>query len=200
MESLKKGIILFVLLSIGIAGGFYWGYKKQFFAQKEEESAQLMLEKISKVFKMVAVEGQVAEIYDYEAYKYWDIGLFRKKIFVRVKAKVSIGYDFDNVNFDIDEEARTITIRPFPEPEILSIDHDLDYYDMQEGVFNEFSEDDLNKVNKKAKDYTISLLEKGELFQQAENQKDEILSLLSDIFHKTGWTLQTQENISPFRN
>ena len=72
MELLKKNIVLVLLLGIAVAAGFFWGYKKQFFTPKEEESAQLMLERISKVFKMVAVEGQIAEIYDYEAYRYWN--------------------------------------------------------------------------------------------------------------------------------
>ena len=69
---------------------------------------------------------------------------------------------------------------------------------MQEGVFNEFSNDDLNKVNKRAKEYTIGLLEKGELFQKAEEQKDEVISLLQDMFSATGWRLQVQDNISHF--
>ena len=175
------------------------GYKKQFFQPHEKESAEVMLEKISKVFKMVAVEGYVSEMYDYEAYRYWDVSFLRKKAFVRVKAKVSVGYDFEGANFVVDETNKTITIKPFPKAKILSIDHDLDYYDLREGVFNEFSKDDLNKINQRAKEYTVSQIEKGPLFEQAEEQKQEILDLLSELFSKTGWTLSSADNRPSFK-
>jgi len=199
LKTLYRNIILGVLLAAFLAAGFYMGYKKQFFEPKEKESAEVMLEKISKVFKMVAVEGYVSEMYDYEAYRYWDVSFLRKKAFVRVKAKVSVGYDFENANFVVNETIRTITIKPFPKAKILSIDHDLDYYDLQEGVFNEFSKDDLNRINQRAKDYTVSQIEQGPLFEQAEEQKQEIINLLSELFSKTGWTLISDDNHPRFK-
>ena len=55
--------------------GYFIGFKSEMFKSKEIESAQVMMEKISKVFKMVAVEGEVSEIYDYKAYQYLDVSL-----------------------------------------------------------------------------------------------------------------------------
>ncbi|MBK9982670.1 MAG: DUF4230 domain-containing protein [Saprospiraceae bacterium] len=47
-------------------------------------------------------------------------------------------------------------ISGMPPAEILSVDHDLDYYDLSEGFFNSFSTEDYNKINADAKDFVIS--------------------------------------------
>lgn len=191
----KLNLVLFLILSIALslAVGYFIGFKSDVFRQQEIESSEVMLEKVSKVFKMVAVEGQVSEIYDYKAYQFWDIGLLRKKVLVRVTAKVSIGYDLDNVNFITDEETKTIRIENFPDPELLSTDHDLDYYDMQESVFNEFTAEDLTKINTRAKEYVVGLVQQGPLMDKAIEQKDEVIGLLGDLFAQTGWTLVVED-------
>jgi len=191
----RVNLILFIILSmlLMLAAGYFLGYKSDIFKTRESETSEVMLEKVAKVFKMVAVEGQVSEIYDYKSYQFWDISLLRKKVLVRVTAKVSIGYDLENVNFITDESTKTIRIENFPEPELLSIDHDLDYYDMQESVFNEFSADDLTKINQRAKEYVVGLVQKGPLMDTANEQKDDIISLLSDLFLQTGWTLEVED-------
>ena len=199
MNRITKYIIVVLALATTLFGGIFWGQKMKLFEEKERETAQVMLEKMTKVFKMVAVEGYVSEIYDYEAYRVWDISMMTKKALVRVKAKVSVGYDFDSVVFNIDEENRIIKINNFPEPEILSIDHDLDYYDLKEGLFNSFSENDLTRINQKAKEYALQEIEKGPLFDQAKEQKESIISMLEELFNKTGWQLSVNENIRPFK-
>lgn len=164
----------------------------EIFKTRETESSQVMLEKISKVFKLVAVEAQVSEIYDYKQYRYWDINLLRKKALVRVAAKVSLGYDFDDVEFVVDEENRIITMKNFPEAEILSIEHDVDYFDMEEGLFNSFSGDDLTELNRRAKQYAVDMIEKSELYKQADEQKSQILEMLAEIFSLSGWELEAE--------
>ncbi len=176
-----------------MVGGVLWGRKMQLFKTYEEESSQVMLEKISKVFKLVAVEAQVSEIYDYKQYRYWDILPLRKKALVRVNAKASVGYDFEKVEFIIDESNRTIRLKSFPPPELLSVDHELDYYDMEEGWFNNFSGDDLSKMNLKAKEYAVQAIKKSDIYKEAESQKNEIFNMLGEIFDLGGWELLIEE-------
>lgn len=195
MKKLNQIIFIILLLIGGLALGFFLGFKSEMFKSEEVESAQVMMEKIAKVFKMVAVEGEVSEIYDYKAYQYLDVSFLRKKALVRVKAKVSIGYDLDKVEFVIDESTKTIRMKNFPDPELLYVEHDLDYYDLQESMFNEFSAEDLSKINKRAKEYAVTLIEKGPLFEKAREQKKEVISLLSDMWTQTGWTLVIEDNI-----
>lgn len=189
MKNILKYIIIVCLILLALLAGIVWGNRLQIFKTHETESSHVLMERISKVFKLVAVEGYVSEIYDYKQYKYWDVNFLRKKVLVRVKAKVSVGYDFEAVAFRTDEKNKRIYIESFPEPEILSIDHDLDYYDMDEGLFNSFSESDLTELNKKAKNYIVSIIEKGSLFDEAEEQKEMIFEMLSEILKSSGWEL-----------
>jgi hypothetical protein len=191
-----NSILFSILLLMGMLSiGYFWGLKSEMFRSKEIESAQVMMERISKVFKMVAVEGEVSEIYDYKAYQYIDIPILRKKALVRVKARVSIGYDLDKVEIVIDEVSKTIRMNNFPEPEILYVEHDLDYYDIQESIFNEFTAENLTKINARAKEYATTLIEQGPLFEKAREQKEEIMSLLSDMWRQTGWELVIEDEI-----
>jgi len=187
MKSYIKYIIIAFLILLAAIVGMFYGQKLEFFKTHEVEKVEVVMERVAKVFKMVAVEGYVSEIYEDKQYRGWDINVLRKKAMVRVKAKVSVGYDFEKARFDIDEKNKQIVISNFPEPEILSIDHDLDYYDLDEGLFNSFDEEDLTKINTKAKKYAIKMIQAGELFEEAAEQKSKIVELLDALVGPSGW-------------
>ena len=109
---------------------------------RSEESAQVLLERVQTVAKLITVEGYFSEVYDYKDYYAYNLSPFRKKALIRVKAKVSVGYDLSRVEFETRPDEKVIIVRNLPEPEILSIDHDLDYYDISQGMFNSFSAQD----------------------------------------------------------
>lgn len=192
----KSYLIIVILLLIISVLGILLFKKSELFKTEERVSSDVMLEEVARVFKLVAVEGQVSEIYSYDQYRYWDIPFLRKQALVRVKAKVSIGYDFENVEFLVDEDDRSITIHDFPDPEVLSIDHDLDYYNINSGLFNSFDEEELTTINRKAKEYILMVLEDSDLYSEAESQKDTLVELLETIFQKTGWKLIIKEKAS----
>jgi len=152
-----------------------------------------MLEKIQKVFKFVAAEGEISEIYDYKDYQYYDISPLRKKILVRVNAKVLVGYDFEKASFKIDDSTRTITIDSIGPAEVLAIDHDLDYYDIQEGTFNYFSEEELNEINEKAKNYAASIVKDSDLYKVAAEQKDDLIDMMRVAASSAGWEVVVSE-------
>ena len=79
--------------------------------------------------------------------------LAEKKALLRVNAKVSAGYDLKKLNIKVDSKTKTIHIGPMPQVEILAVDHSLDYFNIEEGVFNSFTPQDYNKINANAKDY-----------------------------------------------
>jgi len=186
----KNSIIFVLLLLLAVAGGYYFGFKADLFKSHETTNVSSIVERINKVMKMVSVEGHIAEIYDYKSYNTYDISMLRKKILIRVNAKVLIGYDLEKAEIDVDEFSKTITINNFPPEEILSVDHELDYYDIQEGTFNKFSEDELNRLNKEAKEYASQKALTEELYEEARAQKDQSLELLREILEATGWKLK----------
>lgn len=188
--------ILFSILALfaALVAGYYFGFKADIFKEHDEAHVSTIMTQIDKVMKLVTVEGQVAEIYDYKNYKTYDLSPFRKKILIRVNAKVLVGYDLDKANITLDEKSKTIHIKNFPNAEILSVDHDLDYYDIQEGTFNKFSEEDLNKLNKEAKEYASQKALTSELYDEAEEQKNNSLKLLEEMLRISGWRLNVVQN------
>ena len=188
---MKKGIIIAILLLL--AGfGVYQALQKLNLRQEHKtyQESQVLLEQVRQVCKLITVEGQFSEIYDYKDYWGYDIGLFRKKALVRVKAKVSVGYDLGQMQVTAHPEEKIIEVSAIPDPEILSIDHDLDYYDISEGTFNSFSKEDYNLINTAAKAKIREQAENSDLMLNAEKQADQILSMLELMVESAGWELR----------
>lgn len=192
MKYLKYIVIPLVVL-LALCAAWYSGYKSNLFETKSEESSTVLLNRIEKVMKLVTVEGHISEVYSYKDHYTFDLSPFRKKALLRVNAKASIGYDFEKVKLTINQESKTITIDEFPQPEVLSIDHDLDYYDITQGTFNSFTNDDYNKINKRAKEYVETLAGEGELIESAKEQKEELLSTIELLLNGLGWKLVVDE-------
>ncbi len=188
---MKARNILILILAILMAGsaGWYFGFKNKISQRYVEENSTAVMNRIEKVFKLVAAEGHVSEIYDYKDYQYYDISPLRKKILVRVNAKVLVGYNFESAEININDETKEIIIDSLKAPEILAIDHDLDYYDIQEGTFNTFSEQELTDISNKAKNYAGEVVKDSDLFKTAEQQRDDLLDMLDVAARSMGWKL-----------
>ena len=189
---LKRIITLLGIVLILFSGIWINNKYNSFREKKSKEQSEVLLEGIRKVTKLIAVEGFFSEIYDYKDYYGMDFPFFRKKALIRVKAKVSVGYDFEKVKITLDHNAKTVTIGPIGKAQILSVDHNIDYYDISEGTFNSFTVEDYNQLNKNAKDYIINKVKKSELMQQAEDQKDTIIQMLKTLIENNGWQIIVQ--------
>jgi hypothetical protein len=192
MKLLNKIVLASVLLSLGVIFGLYLNFN--FFNQKKIEDATVVLEKIKTVTKLITVEGSVSEIYKYKDYYSYDFSPFRKKALIRVNAKVSAGYDFEKMQINIRPDKKLIEINNFPAAEILSIDHDLDYYDLTEGVFNSFETSDLNELNDKAKEKIALAAQKSDLLKKAEDQKNDLLEMLKIMIQGSGYELKVSKS------
>lgn len=182
------GLLVFFGLGVFVAR-YYFTFKVE---QKVEETADVLLERVQTVAKLVTVEGYFSEIYNYKDYYAYDWAIFRKKALIRVKAKVSIGYDLRKMKMEAIEETRTLVLSNVPAPELISIEHDLDYYDLKQGAFNSFSEEDYNKLNQGAKDYIVAKVEESDLFDQAEAEGNEMIELIRFITESAGWTVRVE--------
>ena len=182
------GILLLLLLAIY---GTWQAYSNvsSLTQRKTEESGGILIERIQNVMKFIAIEGQFAEIYNYKDYVGYDIWPLRKTALIRVNAKVSVGYDLNDISITRDELSKTITITNFPEAKILSIDHDLDYYDMQQGLFNVITNQDVTKMSAQAKKFIEDKAENSILFERVETQKQEIIKLLEHLMTDSDWKL-----------
>jgi len=189
---MKKLFYLLLVLAVAAAGGYFGMhyYLNQKVTTVEVADGTVLLEKVQRVAKMITVEGYFSELYDHKDYYSYDISIFRKKAILKVKGKVSIGYDLEKMEFDVDPLKRELVIRYFPDPEVLSIDTDVSYFDLQEGLFNSFNEEDLTKLNAKAKDLIRKKANESDLMLQAEDQANDIRDLIIFIAEESGWTVR----------
>ena len=193
--SLVKNILLVLITVLAYFGIYSIYHKMTTIKDVEEISSTILLERVEKVFKLVTVEGNFNEIYNYENHIFADIWPFRKKALVQVNAKASVGYDFEGVNFIIDEEQKTLKIDGELLPEILSIDHNVKSYDFENGLFNMISDQDITKMDIEAKEFIRVKAEESDLYDQADDQKEELLEMMEWILKASGWELITEESV-----
>lgn len=166
-------------------------------ARVREQDSTVLLEKISKVAKLVTVEGYFSEMYSYKDYYKFDIGPLRKKALLRVKARVTAGVDLEDMTFEVDEDLKVIRLQNLPKAEILYMETDFDYYDLSEGAFNNFAEKDHTDLQKKAKSYIMQAASQSDILKQADEQTGDFLETIRFIIEASGWTFEVEGMVMP---
>jgi len=181
-------------LVIGFILYHHWNKNKQ--KVKIQQEATTLLEQVRKVCKLVTVEGDFQEIIDTRTEKsmLFDLVTQQKKAIVIVKAKALVGYDLSVLNIQMNAEKRTINISNFPQPKLISLETDINYYDITNRLLNRFSEQDLSELNNKAKEIVTGKVEESHLYQLAEEQALEIIHLVRDIGKALGWSVLEELN------
>ena len=186
METLL-GIIIGVLVSLGVVTYFKSVKKKQLV----NSQSVLLLEKIKTVCKFITVEGDFAEIYHYEDVKERFLKMItsKKKALVVINAKAHIGYDLSKIQLKADKDNKKIFLEHFPQPEILTIETDLNYYDKSDGYFNKFEASDLTGLHQEAKQHIQEKIPESGLIQIAQKEALETINLIETIVETIGWKL-----------
>ncbi|MFN0013381.1 MAG: DUF4230 domain-containing protein [Saprospiraceae bacterium] len=187
---LKRILVISAFVVTFVLGGWL---AVRLFAPKEtkpQESATVLLEKIRTVVKLTTVEGEFSEIYNYSEYSGFFTWFWDKKALVRVNAVVSAGFDLGNLKMVADSSVRVLRIGPLPEPQILSIDHTLDYYDVSTGVFSDFLPEDYNRINNKAKELIRQSAQQSHLLATAREQSNKIFEIVRFMAESTGWKVE----------
>lgn len=186
-------INIFLGLILG-AIATYWVYT--FFNKKKSKEltthqSTVLLERIKTVCKLIAVEGDFAEIYKYENTKERFMSLIssKKKALVVINAKAQIGYDLKKILMHSDNTNKKIVLTNFPEPEILSIQPELEFYDIQNGFFNSFKPDDLTVLNQEAKKHIREKIPESGLMETARKEALQTVLLIEKIVETIGWEL-----------
>lgn len=190
MESVMEaflGLVLGAILMYWLFGLF----RKKKNQELTQQQSTVLLDKIKSVCKLISVEGDFAEIYHYENTKGTLMNLLssKKKALIIVKAKAHIGYDLQKLGLKANNKNKRIILTNFPEPEVLSIEPELQYYDVKNGLFNSFSSEDLTKVNQEAKDHIKQKIPESGLMQTARKEALQAVLLVEKIVETIGWTL-----------
>ncbi|MEN1784612.1 MAG: DUF4230 domain-containing protein [Bacteroidota bacterium] len=172
----------------------YWCYR--YFNRKQrralvQHQSTVILDKIKSVCKLVAVEGDFAEIYQYENIKdgFMSILSSKKKALVVINAKAQVGYDLKKLKLTADTNRKRIILSEFPEPEVLSIEPDIQFYDVKNGIFNSFSSNDLTDLNAKAKEHIRDKIPESGLIDTAKKEALEAVLIIEKIVGTIGWKL-----------
>lgn len=156
-----------------------------------ENQSVILLDKIKKVTKLITVEGEFAEIYHHEDKQNKLLGLIssKKKAIILINAKTHIGFDFRKIKMQADTKNKTIKLSNFPEPEVLSIEPTIRFYDIQDGLLNKFSSEDLTQVNQAAKEHVLQKIPESNLMQVANHEALEAIALMKNLIETIGWQL-----------
>jgi hypothetical protein len=181
------GILFGTLIGLVI---FYFKKRKDK-TQIIEQQSVVLLNKIRSVFKLVTVEGEFSEIYQQRDQKKYLFNLISsdKKVIVQVNAKVLIGYDLSFLKIHSDVSKRELVIDAMPQPKVLSMEQDLNYFDIKDGVFNKYNAEDLSKISKDTKAYIIEKLPESGLYNLALEQATETLMVIDNLVSTFGWKL-----------
>lgn len=189
-------IIALAALLIGVLIMFL--INKAFFSKSNTttitESSHTVVESMRKVFKIVTAEGHFNEIYSYEeSSKLLGFIPTPKKALVIVHAKALFGYDFEKAEWEINENSKKIILKKFPTPEILSLDTDYKYYNIEETLLNKFSRDDLARIQTNGKKQVLIAAENSNLPAVAAEQ---MRTLLTEMMGAKDWKLENANLIT----
>jgi len=180
MKSLIR-ILQVILLSLVIGVGLSrYYFTPQIPVPDITKDITIITEKIEQVSKMVMVEGTFSEIYSYEdAYKMlYSYLSFEKKAILKVNAKAALSVDLRKLKYDIDENNKRIILQYIPDPEMM-IEPEIQYYDIQESRFNEFTVQELNQMNRESIVQIREMIRKSNLFDEA---KVRVVDSMNDLF------------------
>ena len=192
---MDSNTLLFFILSL--LGGAILGAATYFFlsnrnsnSKNSKVEATVLVERIEKVFKVVMAEGYFTEIYNYQHDKnIWNLINDKKKALIIAKAKVLVGYDFGKMRYHIAEDDKKLVIDFFPEPEILSMDTDYKFYDIEQGWINRFQSDDYTAILNEAKQTMNEKALQSDLPRIATNQ---VQLMMFQLAATMNWNIDMQ--------
>ena len=189
MDSLVEvflGLILGAIL-------MYWLYSLTNRRKRKElvkHQSTIILDRIKRVCKLVSVEGDFAEIYNYENTKENFLKISsKKKALVLINAKAQVGYDLKKVKLSADNNRKVIVLNEFPEPEVLSIESNIKFYDIKNGLFNSFDSEDLTELNQQAKAHVRDKIPESGLLDTAKKEALEAVFIIEKMVETIGWKL-----------
>lgn len=187
-------MILAFVGGVAACYGVFMVYKKIWGTDQQliKNESIVLLEKVEKVFKVVLAEGHFSEIYDHTSQKemLWGLHTTNKKALIVAKAKVLVGYDFSKVKINWESGSRKMIIEELPEAEILSVDSDYKFYDIDQGLFNKFKNEDYTQLLSDAKQ-TMQL--KAIASELPKIAKKQVVVMLNQMATSMGWSLDIKQ-------
>ncbi len=188
---MSRRIIAGIVIIVGIILAFKYCEFKKDDSTSLDYNTNLIQQQIVNVGKLIVTEGHFSEVVTYKnSNKYLlDMISFEKKALIVVNANVTVAYDLHKMKYEIDEKNKVIKIVSIPKEEI-TINPDIQYYNVEQSQLNAFTGDDYNKINKSVKANLAKKIEKSSLKTNAQNRLISELSKILILTNSMGWKLQ----------
>lgn len=186
-----RNIFLGIVIAFVIVFGLRYCENRKDNREQLEANTALIQKELNNVGKLIVTEGSYAQVFSYNDSKDLLYGMFdaRKKALIVVNAKATIAYDLSQVTTNVDEATKTVTITNIPEPE-LSINPNIQYYDITQDYLNQFTATDYNKIKSRIEKSLRKKIEASELRTNAENRLISELQKIYILTNSMGWTLK----------
>jgi hypothetical protein len=191
-----RNIFFGIVIAFVIVFGLRYCENKKENREVLQANTALIQKELKNVGKLIVTEGSYAQVFSYNDSKkfYFDVLSARKKALIVVNAKATIAYDLSKVQTEIDENTKTVRITNIPEPE-LSINPNIEYYDMQQDYLNQFNATDYNKIKMRVEKSLQEKIKASELRTNAENRLISELQKIYILTNSMGWTLEYRSKV-----
>jgi hypothetical protein len=191
INMLKSVFIYLLVFVIGLLVGLLILNKTK--TKYQTEQVAIIQNGIKNVSKLVVVEEMFTEFYNYtDANKYFfETVNFEKKVVLMVQARVLVSYDLKKMKTEIDSVQKKIIIKSIPEEE-LTIVPTFKYYDFQQSMFNSFTKEELNMMQKSSIEKLQKNLKVTHSKELAKKRLIEELNQLWSVAKIMGWTIEDQ--------
>lgn len=193
-----RKIIVGVILTLIVVFAFHYCENKKENTAELKKSSELIQLQLQNVGKLIVTEGNFSQVFTYadSRTRFFDIMTFNKKALVVVNAKVTVAYDLSQIQTHIDEKNKIVSITYIPEEE-LNIYPTIEYYDVTQDYFNQFSADDFNRIKSKVDQILQAKIENSDLRANAQNRLISELQKIYILTNTMGWTLTYNSQVIP---
>jgi type II secretory pathway pseudopilin PulG len=188
-KNIGRIIVLLIVLALGIYGVKSWMDSDN---RQTQQESQVLLEQVKAVTKLVTTEGYFSEIFSEVDTKSYFGFPSTKKVLIKVKAKVSAGFNLGNMKIEADHTTKTLRLSNIPPPEIISIEPEISYYDIANGVFNTFTNDDYTRLNKRAVEIVREQALKSDFMNNVNEQGQRNFDALRILAESMGWKFEIE--------
>lgn len=196
MSLVRKGsyILILGLLVLSFLGGWWMNHSTSP-TENTTTDIQITLSTMKQVAKMATVELNVSEILSHEKFIGYDWDIFKGKVIYKIKGNVVAGYNIDKLEFKVDSLNKIVYFTQDLEPEILFIESDISYYDIQEGLFFSFEKEDYNKVQNLGKEAILESAMSSDILSRAKERYEELFDTFVSNLKAAGWEVKIRPEI-----
>jgi len=190
---MKPFIFGIVITLIAVLGVYFWtGQSSQ--REQVEVNSSIIREQINNVGKLVVVEGNYSQVLNYKNTRQNYLRIFpaSKKALVIINSKVTVSYDMRLLETEVNEDQKKVIIHSIPKEEI-NIYPEIEYYDITQDYFNQFTAQDYNKIKSSVHSIIEEKVNQSDLKQRARANFISELQRIYILTNTMGWTLVYNE-------